>query len=152
MKKVLNYIKPILIPVILGGIIGIITSQFIDYNSLNKPPFSPPSVIFPIIWTIIYILMGISYSILKNKDLIDKEINTTYYTQLFTNLTWPIIFFVFKWRFISIIWILVLLALVGYMIIIFYRKNKISSLLQIPYLLWTVFATYLTIGVYILNK
>lgn len=152
MKKVLNYIKPILIPVILGGIIGIITSQFIDYNSLNKPPFSPPSVIFPIIWTIIYILMGISYSILKNKDLIDKEINTTYYTQLFTNLTWPIIFFVFKWRFISIIWILVLLALVGYMIIIFYRKNKISGLLQIPYLLWTIFATYLTIGVYILNK
>ena len=152
MKKVLNYIKPILIPVILGGIIGIITSQFIDYNSLNKPPFSPPSVIFPIIWTIIYILMGISYSILKNKDLIDKEINTTYYTQLFTNLTWPIIFFVFKWRFISIIWILVSLALVGYMIIIFYRKNKISGLLQIPYLLWTIFATYLTIGVYILNK
>ena len=151
MNKKVEIIKSILIPVIIGGITGFLISNFIDYNLINKPPLSPPSIVFPIIWTILYILMGTSYGILKTNNLIDKETNLIYYTQLLVNITWPIVFFVFKWRFISIIWIILLLALVTYMSINFYKKNKIAGLLQIPYILWTIFATYLTIGVYILN-
>ena len=145
------WIKSILFPVVLGGIVGLIIMPFMDYNTLQKPPLSPPSIVFPIIWTILYILMGISYGILKTKNLIDSETNMLYYTQLLVNVTWPIVFFVFKWRFISIIWIILLLILVAYMTIKFYRKNKIAGLLQIPYMIWTIFATYLTIGVYVLN-
>lgn len=152
MKKIITFVKPILITVIIGGISGIITSRFIDYETLKQPPLSPPSILFPIVWTILYILMGVSYGILKNDGKIDKEINMIYATQLFTNVTWPIIFFVFKWRFLAIIWILVLLVLIIYMAIKFYRKNKSAGLLQIPYILWTIFATYLTIGVYVLNN
>ena len=151
MNKVLKFIKSILIPVVIGGIVGFLISNFIDYNIINKPPLSPPSIVFPIIWTILYILMGTSYGILKTKELIDDETNMIYYTQLFVNVTWPIVFFVFKWRFVSILWIIILLILVVYMTIKFYRKSKIAGLLQIPYILWTIFATYLTIGVYILN-
>ena len=151
MNKVLEFIKSILIPVVIGGIVGFLISNFIDYNIINKPPLSPPSIVFPIIWTILYILMGTSYGILKTKELIDDETNMIYYTQSLVNVTWPIVFFVFKWRFVSILWIILLLILVVYMTIKFYRKSKIAGLFQIPYILWTIFATYLTIGVYILN-
>ncbi len=149
-KKV--WIKSILIPVILGGIVGLIISRFMDYNTLNKPPLSPPGFIFGIVWTILYILMGISYGILDTKNLIDEKINKIYYLQLIVNLIWPILFFVFKWRLFSAIWIILLVILVIKMIIDFYRKNKLSAYLQIPYLLWTIFATYLNIGVYLLNR
>lgn len=151
MKKILDFLKSILIPVIIGGIIGVLISNFIDYDIINKPPLSPPSILFPIIWTILYILMGTSYGILNIKELIDDETKMIYYTQLLVNVTWPIVFFVFKWRFISIFWIILLLILVINMAIKFYRKNNISALLQIPYILWIIFATYLTIGVYVLN-
>ena len=61
------YIKSFLLPVIVDGIVGLLISKFIDYNSLQKPPLSPPSIAFPIIWTILYILMGISFGIIKNQ-------------------------------------------------------------------------------------
>ena len=148
MNKKVELIKSILVPVVIGGIVGFLISNFIDYNIINKPPLSLPSIVFPIIWTILYILMGTSYGILKTKELIDDETNMIYYTQLLVNVTWPIVFFVFKWRFVSILWIILLLILVIYMTIKLYRKNKIAGLMQIPYILWTIFATYLTIGVY----
>ena len=152
MDKAKIYIKSILIPLVLGGIVGIIISKFIDYDSLQKPLFSPPSILFPIVWTILYILMGISHGMLKSNGVIDKETNEIYYLQLLVNLIWPIAFFVLKSRLFSVIWIILLAVLVFIMIIKFYKKNKTAGLLQIPYLIWTLFATYLNIGVYILNK
>ena len=146
------YAKAILIPVVVGGIVGLIISGSIDYSSLKQPPLSPPSTLFPIVWSILYILMGISYGILDSNLLVDSGINSIYYLQLFVNALWSIFFFVFKWRFFSFLWILLILALVVIMIIRFYRKNKTSGLLQIPYLLWILFATYLNLGVYLLNK
>ena len=152
MKNKWVWIKNIAIPLVLGGIVGLIISKFMDYNTLTKPPFSPPGFIFGIVWSILYILMGISYGILDAKNLVDSNIKKIYYTQLIVNLIWPILFFVFKWRLISCIWIILLAILIIYMIITFYKKDKLSSLLQIPYLVWTIFATYLNIGIYILNR
>lgn len=152
MSNFKTYAKAILIPVVVGGIVGLIISGSIDYSSLKQPPLSPPSTLFPIVWSILYILMGISYGILDSNLLVDSGINSIYYLQLFVNALWSIFFFVFKWRFFSFLWILLLLALVVIMIVRFYRKNKASGLLQIPYLLWILFATYLNLGVYLLNK
>lgn len=152
MSKFKNYFMSILTPVIVGGIVGLIISGFIDYNSLQKPFLAPPSLAFPIVWTILYILMGISYGILKEKSLIDSDINSVYYIQLFVNALWPIFFFVFKWRLFSFIWIILLAILVVLMIIRFYSKNKVAGLLQIPYLVWTLFATYLNLFIYLLNS
>lgn len=152
MMKVKIYIKSILIPVIIGGIVGLITSKSIDYNSLVKPFFSPPSILFPIVWTVLYILMGVSYGILKNKDLNDSKVKFVYYLQLFVNALWSILFFTLKWRFFSLLWILLLDILVIIMIYRFYNKNKISGLLQIPYLIWVLFASYLNLAIYLLNR
>jgi len=151
MNKIWIYIKSILIPVVLGGIVGFITSNFIDYNSLQKPPLAPPSILFPIVWTILYTLMGISYGRLKSKELTDEKVNRIYYIQLVINLLWSFIFFVFKLRLFAFLWIILLDIAVIVMIIRFYQKDKLSGTLQIPYLLWSLFATYLTLGIYLLN-
>lgn len=152
MSKIKVYVKSILIPVIIGGIVGIIISNSIDYNTLPKPFLAPPSIAFPIVWTILYILMGISYGILDSKSLVDSKTNIIYYLQLFVNALWSIIFFTLKWRLFAFIWILLLCILVIIMIYNFYKKNKIAGLLQIPYLLWIIFASYLNISTYLLNK
>lgn len=146
------YLKAILIPVIIGGIVGWIISGFIDYNSLVQPPLAPPSILFPIMWSILYILMGVSYGILDANSLVDSSINSIYYWQLFVNALWSIFFFVLKWRFFSFLWILLLLVLVIIMIIRFHKKNKVAGFLQIPYILWVSFATYLNFAIYLLNK
>lgn len=152
MNKIKNYIISILIPIIVGGIVGLIISSSIDYNTLQKPFLAPPSILFPIVWTILYILMGVSYGILKDNNLVDQQVNLIYYIQLAVNALWSIFFFSLKWRLFAFIWIIMLAILVVLMIIKFYNKNKIAGLIQIPYLLWILFASYLNIGVYILNK
>lgn len=144
--------KNIVIPIALGGLVGLIISQFMDYNTLQKPPLSPPGFIFGIVWSILYLLMGIAYGILVYKGKSDAEVSKIYLTQLIVNLIWPILFFVFKLRLFSSIWIIILLILVISMVIKFYKKDKIIGYSQIPYLLWIMFATYLNIGVYILNE
>ena len=131
---------------------GFITSGFIDHNSLAQPPLAPPGILFPIVWTILYTLMGVSYGILDVNGLVDSSINNIYYLQLFVNALWSIIFFILKWRFVAFLWIILLLVLVIIMTIRFYRKNKVAGLLQIPYILWVAFATYLNFGVYFLNR
>lgn len=151
MKEKIVSIFYLFLPLILGSIIGVLTSKYIDYTNLSKPVFSPPGFLFPIIWTILYLLMGLSYFIIKKTDSSDKKIVFVYYLQLFFNLLWSIIFFVFKFRLLSIIWIVILDILVIYMIYLFYKKIKLSAYLNIPYLIWILFATYLTIGIFILN-
>lgn len=126
--------------------------SYINYNSLVKPFLAPPSIVFPIAWTILYILMGVSYGILKNRKLTNLEIDLIYYIQLGVNSLWSIFFFLLKWRLFASIWIIILAILIIVMILKFYNKNKISGLLQIPYLLWVLFAAYLNIAIYILNK
>lgn len=84
--------------------------------------------------------------------LADENVNRAYYLQLIANLIWPILFFVLKARLLSSIWIVLLLILIIYMIVTFNKKNKLAAYLQIPYLIWTAFATYLNIGVYLLNR
>ena len=141
-----NLIKNILIPVIMGGIVGLIISPFMNYQNLNKPPLSPPGIVFPIVWTILYIIMG--YSFYKQKE----QNKAIYYTQLIVNGLWSIIFFIFKWYLLAFIWIILLIILVIIMIYKFYKENKLSGLINISYLIWLFFALYLSFGVYLLNE
>ena len=138
----------ILIPVAIGGIVGFIINPYIDYNSLVQTPLSPPSIVFPIVWTILYVLMGISYYLLKNPSKKEKII---YFIQLGVNALWSVFFFIGKFYLFSFIWIVLLDVLVIFMTGIFYHNNKASAYLQIPYLIWILFATYLNLGIYILN-
>lgn len=144
MKKYIN----LFLPIILGTIIGFIIKDSIDYNIINKPPLSPSGTIFPIVWSILYLLMGLSYTLYYEKY---NEESIIYYLQLGFNLLWSILFFSLKLRFISILWIIILDILVILLVIKYLKTNKISAYLIIPYLIWTIFATYLNIGVYLLN-
>ncbi len=152
MSKLKIYFKSILVPVIVGAIVGLFISKSIDYKYLEKPFLSPPGFIFPIVWTILYILMGISYGILKNRNLNDNKIKRIYYLQLFVNALWSIFFLLLKWRLFSFWWIILLDILVIIMIYSFYNKEKLSGLLQIFYLIWVLFASYLNLTIYLLNK
>ena len=152
MSKFKIYLISILIPIVLGGVIGFIISGYMDYDTLNKSVLSPPGIVFPIVWTILYFLMGISYATIIIYSNVDEKTNKIYFSQLIINLLWSIIFFVFKNRFLAFLWIILLLILIIIMIKRFYEKNKFAGIIQIPYLLWTVFATYLNLFIYILNK
>ncbi len=128
-----------------------ITSNSMDYNDLIKPTLAPPEIVFPIAWTIIYLLIGISYTLLKEKGEVPKETQQLYYTQLIFNYLWTFIFFVFRLRLLSVLWIIILDVLVIIMTYQFYKQNKLSGILLIPYVLWLLFATYLNISIYFLN-
>lgn len=140
-----------LLPIVGGVLVGLIISGYMNYGDMVKPPLSPPSYIFPIVWTILYILMGISYFIATKDKENDKGLNQIYILQLLVNFFWPIIFFVLKMYFTAFLWIILLIILVIVMIKELLKNNKISGYLQIPYLIWLLFATYLNIGIFLLN-
>ena len=135
----------VLIPVGLGIIVGLITKS--GYGDIVKPDFAPPAILFPIVWTILYTLMGVSSYLIKENG---GKLNI-YYLQLAVNLIWPFIFFSLKWYLVSFIWLLLLIVLVISMIKKFYETNKLSGLIQIPYLIWITFAAILNFTIYTLN-
>ena len=151
MKKLLTNIFYIFFPLLIGFLISTLITNNIDYQTLKQPPLAPPSILFPIIWSILYLLMGISYYLYKKNTYTDKIEVLIYYTQLLVNSLWSIIFFILKLRFFSIIWILTLVILIYTLITLFLQKYKTSAYLLIPYLIWCIFATYLTVGIYLLN-
>ena len=149
-KKLLFYI---ITNIFIGTIPSIFAFKCINiYNSLNRPPLSPPSIVFPIAWTILYILMGISiYIIMQSKRKLKKNARLIYFIQLVINALWTPIFFGFKEYFFAFLWILMLIVLVITMILTFYKISKKAAYIQIPYLLWLLFASYLNFGVFVLN-
>ena len=149
-KKLLYHI---FIPVFLGSLIGFITASSNNYANLNQPSFAPPGIVFPIVWTILYILMGVSsYLIAQSNSPQKEETLFLYGIQLVVNLLWSIWFFLLKWYLFSFFWILFLIGLVVWMIIKFYQISKPSAYLQIPYLVWLIFAAILNLSIYFLNR
>ncbi len=151
-KKLFNLILSIVIPLALGALVGFLSGSSNGYNDFIKPIFAPPGIVFPIVWSILYILMGISEYIISMSDsLYRNNALNIYYVQLIVNLLWSFIFFKFKLILLAAIWILLLIVLVILMIIKLKKVNMFSAYLQIPYLLWLVFALILNISIYILN-
>ncbi len=140
----------ILLPLVGGSIIGLIINNYIDYDYLINHPLSPSSYIFPIVWSILYLLIGISYYIYRKNNNNSLTIKL-YYTQLIFNYLWSIIFFVFKLKLFAAIWIILLVIIIIWLMIRFYQEEVLSFYLFIPYILWVLFATYLNIGIVILN-
>jgi len=110
------------LPLVGGTIIGILSSSSISYNNLIKPPLSPPGFIFPIVWSILYLLMGLSF-LLYRKNNNDLKTIKTYYLQLIINYFWTIFFFVLNLRLFSIFYTIFLIILVVYLLILFYKQK-----------------------------
>lgn len=138
---------------LVGALSGLLAgNSFSFYKELIKPPLSPPGWIFPVMWAILYALMGISAFIIYTSDVKEKHLALIIYgTQLFVNFMWSIVFFRFKMFGLSVAVILILLGLIIAMIITFRRIRPLAAYLNIPYLLWILFASYLNIGILLLN-
>ena len=138
---------------LLGFLSSFFVSAGMDYKILQKPPLSPPGAVFPIAWSILYILMGISLAlVLLAPGGRDKSAALKIYAvQLAVNLLWPFFFFTLGWYFFSFLWIVLLAVLVIAMLIIFYDISAKAALMNLPYLAWLLFAGYLNIGVFVLN-
>ncbi len=152
MSKFRIYAPAIALPLLSGAAVGLLTSGSMDFDMLKKPPLSPPAILFPIVLTILYVLMGVSYGLIKDRSTPDSTDSLVYYLQLVVNLLWPVAFFVLKWRLFAFFWLLLLDVLVVIMALRFCRKDKTAGRLQIPYTIWVLFATYLNFGVWILNR
>lgn len=149
-KKLIIFI---IVTFIVGGFFSFIINSSSFYNSLEKPPLSPQGIVFPIVWSILYTIMGISLYIISESKSFDKGQSYLIYTiQLVVNSLWTLLFFGFGLKFISFLWIILLIILVVIMIKNFYKINKTAGLLQIPYLLWLFFAAYLNLAIFILNR
>lgn len=155
MKKInwKQLIIVILITFIIGSFFSFFTMNSMEtFNELEKP-INVPSILFPIVWSILYLLMSIlCYIIINSNDKRKKSGVIVYGIQLVINSLWTLIFFGFEAYFLAFLWILLLILMVIYMIVLFYKINKTSGLIQIPYLLWIIFAAYLNFGIYLLNK
>ena len=149
-------IKSVLIPLLVGGLAALLTSKSMStFNSFDKPPLSPPGWLFPVVWTILYTLMGVSAYIIieSNSSPLDKAKALAIYTyQLAVNFLWSIFFFNFEWYLFSFLWIILLWILVFMMIRNFYKINRTAAYLNVPYLLWITFAAYLNLGIWLLNR
>ncbi len=156
-KKYKPYIISVLIALGVGSIASLLVrNNFSMYNEINQPAFAPPSFLFPVVWSILYILMGISsamiYTDIEASDSDRKIALWIYGIQLFFNFCWSPVFFNLRLYLFALIWLMIMWGIIIAMIIKFYQIDKRAAYLQIPYLLWTTFAVYLNLGVWLLNK
>lgn len=147
--------KKLISSILITFLIGCLFVPFVDsfslYNELNKG-IELPAIVFPIVWSILYLIMGISlYMIRKNEDYGKNSAYKIYFAQLVVNSIWTLIFFILKMYVLSFIWIILLLILVIIMVIKFYKIKKVSGLINIPYIIWLLIASYLSFSIIVLN-
>lgn len=147
-----NLILCIAIPLAVGSLSALLTQNSMEtFASVSKPPLSPPGWLFPVVWTILYVLMGVaSYLVLTSKKP-DTAALTVYGIQLVFNFFWSIIFFNLNLYLLAFLWLVLLWLLILKTTSLFYGISKISGYLMIPYILWVTFAGYLNFSIYLLN-
>lgn len=138
---------------LVGAFSALISGDFNSiYTEIIKPPLSPPAWLFPAVWAVLYAIMGISaYMIYRSNNHLSEKAFKIYIIQLAVNFSWSIIFFKFRLMTVAAVVAVLLALLVGLMIYMFGKIKKSAGLINIPYLLWSIFASYLAIGTAILN-
>ncbi len=156
-KKIKSYVISVLFALAVGGLAAWLTMDSMDiYGSITQPALAPPAWLFPVVWTVLYVLMGISSTIVyTDKNASPKEKASAikvYALQLIVNFFWSLIFFNLRNYLFAFIWLILLWVLILIMIVKFYKIRPVAGLLQIPYLLWVTFAGYLNLMIYLLNR
>ena len=142
----------LIIPLAVGIISAFLTRNNMEtFDLINKPFLAPTSWLFPVVWTILYILMGIASYLVFISEKPNKTALTVYGLQLIFNFFWSIIFFNLELYLFAFIWLVLLWLLVIKTTILFYQISKLAGYLMIPYLLWVTFAGYLNFSIYLLN-
>ena len=142
----------LLIPLAVGGLAGFLTREsMMVFEMVEKPPLSPPGWLFPVVWTALYLMMGLaSYLVAVSGQPAGDALNI-YGIQLAVNFLWPILFFNFRLFGLSLVWLVLLWVLVLVTLLRFWRISPAAGWLMVPYLLWVTFAAYLNAGIWILN-
>lgn len=159
MKQKLRW-KPLLIslaiPLAVGGLSAFLTKDGMRaFASLRQPPLSPPGWLFPVVWTILYLMMGAACYLVWTAEAGKAQREralTVYGLSLAANFLWPILFFTVRAYFPAFLLLLVLLALVAVCALLFFCIRERAGQLLLPYLVWLVFAGYLNLGVWLLNR
>lgn len=140
------------IPLAVGSLSALLTQNSMEtFEAVTKPALAPPSRLFPVVWTILYLLMGIaSYLVLTSENPNDTALNV-YGIQLVFNFFWPIIFFNFGLYLLAFLWLAALWLLILKTTVLFFQVSKPAGYLMLPYLLWVTFAGYLNLAIYLLN-
>lgn len=148
-----KFIFFLVLPLAVGALAGFLTkNSMMIYKDLNRPALSPPGWIFPIVWTILYLLMGLgSYLIAQSASPKRKEALRLYAIQLFLNFIWSLVFFNLQNYLLAFLILLLLWYFIIRMISAFRSVNQTAALMQIPYLLWVTFAGYLNLSIVLLN-
>ncbi len=145
----------VIIPLAVGGLSALLTRGSMEsFAMINKPPLSPPAILFPIVWTILYVLMGLASYFVYVSDIAPgtKRVALTLYgVQLFFNFFWSILFFNLEAYLTAFVWLVILLILIVATAMLFYAIDKKAGYLLIPYILWVTFAGYLNLAIYFLN-
>lgn len=148
-------ITSILIPLGVGFLASLFTRNAMNiYQEINQPPLTPPGAIFPIVWTVLYILMGVAlYRVRSSRArLVEKQKGyRAFALQLIFNFLWSIIFFNLGAYTFAAIWLVALIVLILINIIYFYRVDDVAAYLLLPYLIWCLFALYLNIAIAVIN-
>lgn len=146
-----NLTTAIAIPLAVGGLSALLTQDGIrTFDQVVQPALTPPDWVFPIVWTILFVLMGIVSYLVATTDP-QPEALLLYAVQLVFNLLWSVWFFHFGWYLFSFFWLIALWFLILATTIAFYRISKPAGYLMLPYLLWVTFAGYLNLCVWLLN-
>lgn len=142
------------LPLLVGGLSAFLTSDSMkQFAQLEQPFLSPPGWLFPVVWTILFLLMGISsYLVTHTNSPYRVTTLRVYGIQLAVNFFWPVLFFRLQAFLGAFFWLLLLWVLIIVMIVLFYKVKPWAAYLQIPYLLWVTFAGYLNLAVYFLNR
>lgn len=157
MKK--KHITELLLFIVATELVGALSALFVGknftfYKELAKPPFSPPGWVFPVMWAILYAVMAISVFLIFRSDAPQSKKRVAYWIyaiQLAVNFAWSIVFFRFRMLGLSVAVILLLFLMILAMMTVFFRINRTAAFLNIPYLIWVIFASYLNIGVLLLS-
>lgn len=151
MKNFFRSLFIVVLPLIVGALSGfLIRNNVYIYDVLAKPPFALPNNLFSVVWAILYLTMGISLLLYLRSEY-NSEGLLLFAIQLFLNFSWSIVFFNFKAFLAAFILLVVLFIFVALTISNFYKANKLSGILLIPYLLFLIYAGYLNFGVWFLN-
>ncbi len=144
----------LLLPLAVGGLSAFLTADSMEvYQALRQPPLSPPGWLFPIVWAILYVLMGIAAYLVWVRDSTGRNGALLFYgLQLAFNFVWTLIFFNLQNYGLALLWILILWVLILITTVRFFRETKAAGWLMVPYLLWVSFAVYLNAGVWLLNR
>lgn len=135
-----------------GGIGALLGGSTDKYAALPKPPLSPPAAVFPIVWSILYVLIGIgAYIVAREKHPQSEAALKVYWAQLILNALWPLIFWRLEAVVLAAFWLATILALTIVLTVMAYKINKTTIWFFLPYLIWLVFALYLNIGFAVLN-